>query len=81
MGKVKGHGHIVDLVSNWCTSFWFHINGANFINIWPIECLTLKKKKKKKTSEILENKFAKKKFPTEFLQNRIRWLAWPGRYC
>ena len=29
MGEVKGQGHIIYPVSNWCTSFLFHINRTN----------------------------------------------------
>ena len=43
MDKVKSQGHIVYLVSNWCTSFHCTSIGPTIPEIRAIECLTLKK--------------------------------------
>ena len=73
--EVKGQAHIVRPVFNRCTSFSFHISRTNHSwdmshSVWPW----------KNTSEIFKANLAKKEFPKEFLQNLIRWLAWPEGY-
>ena len=56
MGEVKGQGHIVHPVTNWCTSFSFHTNQSQpFLryvqeSVWPW----------KNTSKIFKENLAKK---------------------
>ena len=58
MGEVKGQGHIVHPVSNWCASFSFHINRTNhfrdmYNSVWPW----------KNHIRNFQRKFAKNKVP------------------
>ena len=76
--EVICRGQIVGPVPNQpineCT-FCFISIGPIIPKIWPIECLTVKKK----TSEILTTKTAKK-VSKKFFINSIRWVTWLGGY-
>ena len=68
MGEVKSWGHIVHPVSNWCTSFLFHIYRTNHSWNMSNRVFDLEKTHPKFSKKIWQ----KTKFPTEFLHNLIR---------
>ena len=76
MGEVKGQGHIVHSVSNRCTSFLFHMNRTNHSWDMSNRVFDLEKTHPKFWKKIWQ----KKEFPTKFLKNLIRWLAWSEGY-
>ena len=64
MSEVKGQGHKVYQVSNQCTCFFrFTSIGPTFPEIWPTECLTLKKHIQNFLKKIHTKKFSHKISP------------------
>ena len=67
MGEVKGQSPIINPGSNWCTSFSFYVNRTK--HSWDMSNRVCDLEKYIRFFFLIRQK----KFPTEFLQNLIRW--------